>query len=61
MTRTGEPEPEVDWFKDGSRIVPSKRDKRVKADWDVKTDGLVSRDQGGGARGWGAVPGRRVQ
>ena len=35
---TGEPEPEVVWFKDGKKIKPKKRDTRLKIDWDISTD-----------------------
>ena len=28
----------MDWFKDGKKVVQSKRDKRIKLDWDLKTD-----------------------
>ena len=36
--KTGEPEPEVVWLKDGKRIKPKKRDPRLKIAWDISDD-----------------------
>ena len=35
---TGDPSPDVEWLKDDKKIKASKRDKRIKLDWDVTDD-----------------------
>ena len=35
---TGDPDPDVTWYKDGKQLKPRKWDRRVKIDWDMKTD-----------------------
>ncbi len=37
----GEPEPEVTWLKDGKEIKIKKKDKRIRTDWDMKTDEYI--------------------
>ena len=37
----GEPEPEVTWLKDGKEIKIKKKDKRMRTDWDMKTDEYI--------------------
>ena len=34
----GEGEPEIVWSKDGKKIKPKKKDKRITTDWDVSDD-----------------------
>lgn len=38
MKIIGDPEPEVEWYKDGKVIKVKKYDSRVKTTWDMKTD-----------------------
>lgn len=35
---TGDPTPEVQWYKDGSKLKPKKKDKKLQLDWDVAQD-----------------------
>ncbi len=37
----GEPEPEVTWLKDDKEIKIKKKDKRIRTDWDMKTDEYI--------------------
>lgn len=34
----GDPEPEVEWSKDGELLKPRKKDKRLRIDWDIAED-----------------------
>ena len=34
----GDPEPDVLWFRGDKEVKPKKHDKRIKMDWDMKTD-----------------------
>jgi hypothetical protein len=48
LSPTGEPEPEITWYKGDTEIKPKKKDKKYKIDWDVTTDvsSLVIKDAG---------------
>ena len=37
----GDPEPEVTWLKEGKEIKIKKKDKRIRTDWDMKTDEYI--------------------
>ncbi len=36
--KLGDPEPDVTWLRNGKEIKVKKKDKRIKIDWDMKTD-----------------------
>ncbi len=36
--KLGDPEPDVTWLRNGKEVKVKKKDKRIKIDWDMKTD-----------------------